>query len=228
MFSRDSLDKGIKQVNEAEPDVVIITGDLTDWGLKFEFEGVQKLLEEINAPYLTVAGNHDARHTGYVLYEKMFCKKTGKRYYSKKMDDYILYGLDSAEPDLDTGHLGRDQLDWLERRLKKNDKLPIIFLHHHVIPVPNVGRERNVLVDAGSALELFNRHDLPLILTGHKHYPWHWKLNGMVIANVGTISCERRCHPTSFNFIELKKDKIKIKRQLVMEGKLEKVGEFKI
>ena len=144
------------------------------------------------------------------------------------MDDFLFIGLDSSEPDLDTGHLGRDQLEWLDMELKKTSKMPIIFLHHHVIPVPNVGRERNVLVDAGGALELFNSYGVPLILTGHKHFPWHWKLNDMLIANVGTISCERRSFSTSFNFIELHPDKIKIKRQLVMEGKVEKVGEFAV
>ena len=64
-------------------------------------------------------------------------------------------GLDSSEPDLDYGRIGRSQANCMAQELKKADEenlYKIIALHHHIIPVPRTGRERNVLTDAGDIL----------------------------------------------------------------------------
>ena len=223
--NRESLEKGVEQIRGLGPDLAIITGDLTDYGLEPEHEGVKAFLDSIGIPYLAVPGNHDAKHAGYKVFERLF-REDGGRYFMKEDGEFAFIGLDSSEPDIDEGHIGRPQLEWLEERLVETDKVPIVFLHHHLIPVPNVGRERNVLLDAGSVLRILDEHDVPLALTGHKHFPWLWKVNDMVIANAGTISCERRCCPTSFNIIELEGDLMTIERQLIIEGQREPLGTF--
>lgn len=225
MFNRASLDRGIEQINALGPDMCLITGDLTDWGLEFEFEGVKDYLDGTGLSYLAVAGNHDSRHEGFRVFERLFSDDRG-RYFHREIEDIHFIGLDSGEPDLDEGHIGRPQLEWLEERLASSDKMPIVFLHHHLIPVPNVGRERNVLTDAGSILRILDRYKVPLALTGHKHFPWLWKLNDTVIANAGTISCERRCCPASFNVIEISEGSFSIRRHLIGEGGGEDLGSF--
>ncbi len=32
----------------------------------------------------------------------------------------------------------------------------IITFHHHLLPIPQTGRERNILLDAGDLLKVFN------------------------------------------------------------------------
>jgi 3',5'-cyclic AMP phosphodiesterase CpdA len=54
MFNRGVLEKGIEQINELEPDIVVITGDLTEWGLELEFRGVKEYLKEIKQPCFIV------------------------------------------------------------------------------------------------------------------------------------------------------------------------------
>ena len=205
MYLQDSFQRCIDLVNEASPDVVIITGDITDYGLQREFQGVTKELERIKTPRLMVPGNHDARHEGYKKFEEHF----GPRFFTREHDGYRFVGIDSSEPDIDEGHVGREQLKWLAEQLTDRS---IVFLHHHLVPVPYTGRERNVLVDAGEVLRLLAACSVPLVLSGHKHVPWVWNLDGMVVSTAGTVSCERTGGAQSFDFIEVTDDMVSIEK----------------
>ncbi len=205
MFLRDTLEECIDMVNQEDPDVVVITGDVTDYGLRAEFEGVKMELKKIQSPYLIVPGNHDSRHEGYKKFEEFF----GKRFFVKEMEDYRFIGLDSSEPDIDEGRIGRAQLEWLQQHLSPQS---VVFLHHHLVPIPYTGRERNVLVDAGEALKILDIHRVPLVLSGHKHVPWVWKVNNTVVSTAGTVSCERTGSNQSFDIIELNEKKVVVEK----------------
>lgn len=211
MFLRDLFQRCLAMVNAENPDVVVITGDVTDFGLVAEFEGVHRALEELAAPYLIVPGNHDARHEGYKKFQQFF----GDRFFVREHAGHTFVGIDSSEPDIDEGHVGREQLRWLKEHLSSQ---AIVFLHHHLVPIPNTGRERNVLVDAGGVLEMLVTHKVPLVLSGHKHVPWVWNLNGMVVSTAGTVSCERTGAYQSFNLIEMDERRITIDTVNVVTG----------
>ncbi len=58
-FRSDIFAQVIKEVNELSPDAVIITGDLTNEGLKEEYEGCRELISKINVKkIITISGNH--------------------------------------------------------------------------------------------------------------------------------------------------------------------------
>ena len=228
MFKEDYLEKGIKLVKELDPDVTLVTGDLTDWGLESEFEVALHHLDKLDEPWYTVPGNHDARHEGYKVFEKL--GRRSSRIFVQEHEGLLLAGVDSSEPDIDEGHVGRDQTAWLGKQLKDAgpDYLPIVFLHHHLVPVPNTGRERNVLVDSGEVLLKLFDFGIPLVLTGHKHTPWVWNLNGLVVSTAGTVSCERTAIPNSFSIIEIDDDGLVISKQILAEGRRDKVYSGKI
>ena len=46
-FRSEIFDKVIDEVNDLSPDAVIITGDLTNEGLKEEYEGCKELISKI-------------------------------------------------------------------------------------------------------------------------------------------------------------------------------------
>ena len=59
-FRDDIFNQVIDEVNELSPDAVIITGDLTNEGLKEEYEGCKELISKINVKkIIAVSGNHD-------------------------------------------------------------------------------------------------------------------------------------------------------------------------
>ncbi len=61
--------------NKLKPDAILITGDLTDDGLISQFERarieINKLVDSC-PNVLILPGNHDYRHTGYLLFKKFF------------------------------------------------------------------------------------------------------------------------------------------------------------
>lgn len=211
MFLNERFQRCIELVNEEAPDVVVVTGDITDYGLQREYMGVKQELERITAPRLMVPGNHDSRHEGYKKFEEHF----GPRFFTEEHDGYRFVGIDSSEPDIDEGHVGREQLQWLQRQLTDH---AIVFLHHHLVPVPHTGRERNVLVDAGEVLRLLDSRDVPLALSGHKHVPWTWNLNGMAVSTAGTVSCERTGATQSFDFVDITEDQVSIEKVDIASG----------
>lgn len=53
-------------------DFIVIAGDITDLGLKEEWEIVGDFIEESNKPVVTVVGNHDGLSKGKDIYQRMF------------------------------------------------------------------------------------------------------------------------------------------------------------
>jgi Icc protein len=188
-------------LSELEPEILVVTGDLTDNGYPYEFERAKRYIDRIPCERrLIVPGNHDVKNLGYLGFEEFF----GPRSWVERYEGLTIVGLDSTQPDVDDGHVGREKYEWIEACLETDD-VKIVALHHHVLPVPKTGRERNILTDAGDVLELLVRCRVDLVLCGHKHVPWVWQLNETIVANAGT-ACSNRVKwriPHSFNLIEL-------------------------
>jgi len=219
MYRPDLAQRGLELLARTDYDACIITGDITDWGLRFEFEMAVQLLEQIEGEIFAVPGNHDARHEGYKIFQEL----VGPRRNSKPLDDLLLIGLDSTSPDLDTGKIGREQRAWMGEQIRSSSRMPVVFLHHHVIPVPDTGRERNMLVDAPGFTGDLHLLDVPLVINGHKHVPWVWRLNDMVLATTGTLSCERTNYGQSFGIYRIEDGTISVERHHIPSGRVEEL-----
>ncbi len=220
MFRESAVRNGIRMINDEDPDVVIITGDLTCWGIKEEYEYAMEFIEMIEGEKLIVPGNHDERTDGYHKFERYI----GKRYFTREIDGIFFMGLDSADPDVDTGHMGREMIKWADMELKKaEDMYKIVFFHHHLLPIPHTGRERNILTDAPDVLEMLMENRVSLVLGGHKHVPWLWNLNGMIISHAGSFGSRRAPVESSFSIIEIKDRKMVIERVYNGDGRREKI-----
>ncbi len=218
-FLPDMLARVIREINKIEPEIVVVTGDLTENGYQSEFKRARNYIEEIECKVkVVIPGNHDARNVGYLGFEEIF----GHRSIIEKYGGVTIAGIDSSQPDLNDGHVGREKYGWIEKCLN-TDGFKVVALHHHLISVPKTGREGNILIDAGDVLELLTRCGTDLVLCGHKHVPWVWNLNGMIITNAGT-ACTNRVKwniPQSFNVIEIdeeEKGTIKIFRKYSRGG----------
>lgn len=65
--------KTIEQINRRDDlEFILILGDMTDYGLKHEFEWAADVILQSQIPVLTVIGNHDAIAYGQKLYKSMF------------------------------------------------------------------------------------------------------------------------------------------------------------
>ncbi len=212
-FNKKILSQCIDEINALNPDITIITGDLSMNGLKKELEGVFEKLKEIDSEKLIIPGNHDTRNVGYLTFERLF----GSRYLERIIDGIQILCCDSTEPDLDGGQIGRGGQRWLKKKLEKaNAEYKIIALHHHLISVPLTGRERNELYDAGDVLKLIYDAGVNLVLNGHKHVPHNWVMESSsgitIFCTAGSVSSDKlkADYLNCYNIIDLSDGRIKI------------------
>lgn len=211
-FEEDVFMKAAEEINNLQPDMIILTGDLTNHGYYREFQQVARYLEVFEAPLFAVPGNHDSRNLGYQTFEELI----GERSWKLTMrGEFTVIGLDSSSPDENRGDVGRPQHLWLEHQLEdcvENGNFSIVAIHHHLIPVPNTGRERNVLSDSGEILQTLTSNNVRLVLCGHKHVPNVWKLNDLIIVNAGSLSSNklRGKHGNSYMVYNISDEDIEI------------------
>jgi len=214
MFRKERLRTAIKEINQIRPDVVLISGDLTENGLISEFNMASKELKSLQAKKLIyVSGNHDYRSTGYLLFKAYFPFSQ-----VTEMDDAVIAVLSSARPDRDDGEVGNRQNLWLENTLEKyKDRTKIVTIHHHIIPVPDTGADQITVVDAGDALRSLMKSKANLVLCGHRHRPWRWKIEGMSVVHAGSVSCEklRGFFCNSYNVVTVNKKKVEARLKIV-------------
>ena len=214
-FREDVFQTVIQEVNSLKPDSVIITGDLTNEGLKEQYEKCKNLISQINVDkIIAISGNHDYRNTGYLHFKKYFPFQT----INELSDDVILLTIGTARPDRDEGEVGYRQTRWLERTMKKyQDKTTILAMHHHLIGIPDTGSDRLTIIDAGDVLRSTLFSNVNLVLCGHKHRPWLWDFNNLLIANAGSTSSERvrGFFENSYNIVKIENGNISIDLKIV-------------
>ena len=107
-YSHELLQTAIAEINAAEPDVVVVAGDLTDDGYPDQYPLAKQELAAIACEHvILVPGNHDARNVGYVLFEDTFGARDRRVRLACAGHDVALVAVDSSKPDLDEGEIGR-------------------------------------------------------------------------------------------------------------------------
>lgn len=181
------------QIEEANPDVIILSGDLTYSGFINEYKEARNFIEDLRSTAEThvVPGNHDARNVGLEHFRNLI----GDTNFVKidRSCKLAVFGLNSSRPDVNDGNIGAFQLEWLRVQLEKvpNNFGKMVIFHHHLIPIPQSGRERNILLDSGDLLQLLIDEGVDVVLGGHKHVPNVVTLEGMAVINAGTATTRR-------------------------------------
>lgn len=211
-FISNLMNQIMVEINELKPDAVVVTGDITDEGFRGEYKTAKIFLDNLEIDNrLLIPGNHDARNVGYLHFEDFF----GKRDSVLQIKGVTIVGIDSSEPDLDSGRVGRERYRWIQDEMENGDDFKIVALHHHLIPVPGTGRERNIVFDAGDLLEVLLKCGVDLVLCGHKHVPNAWHLENLVVINAGT-ACTLRLrgrHKPSYNIIKITGENVRVFRK---------------
>ena len=221
-FDAPLLEAAVAETIAVQPDLVVIGGDLTTDGYAHEFRAAQQYLQPLfDAGLRTVVipGNHDSKNVGYLHFRDTFGTGDGVG-----KGDSVLHiagehplsmrvvAIDSSKPDLAEGEVGRERYDWIRQQFTGEADVRVFVLHHHLVPVPGTGRERNEVWDAGDVLTLLHDLDVHLVLSGHKHVPHAWLLNDTLIVNSGTVSSHRLRGYTrpSYNLLEVTDDMIRV------------------
>lgn len=216
-FVSNLMNRTIQELNELQPDVVVVTGDLTNEGFRQEYLTAKAYLDDLECERVVVVpGNHDSRNVGYLHFQELF----GPLFTTLRFQGICIVAVDSSEPDLDSGKIGRERYGWIVENFQSLDDFKIFALHHHLLPVPGTGRERNIVYDAGDILEILYYSGVDLVLTGHKHVPYVWRLEDMYVVNAGTVSSLRLRGNTKpcYNIIRIREEEVTIFRKYPFGG----------
>jgi Icc protein len=225
-FDAALLQHAVSETIAIDPDLVLVGGDLTAEGYTNEFSDAQEQLAPLFAAGLrtvVIPGNHDAKNVGYLHFQDTFghgdvpgkgdrCLMVSGGSNGDSPMSARIVAMDSTKPDLAEGEIGRERYGWIKAQFDGAADIRIFALHHHLVPVPGTGRERNTVWDAGDVLALLCELDVHLVLSGHKHVPYVWLLNGVLVVNSGTVSSYRLRGYTrpSYNVIEIAPGSIRV------------------
>lgn len=170
----------IRDALSTHPDLLAVTGDLTNLGAMVEFRNARQWLDGQNLPpTLIVPGNHEILVREHYaqkqalwapwlhpasLYPRLSCLSAG---------NVILIGLNTARPSLPflaTGAIGKAQLDQLAaclREARSKGLCRVVMLHHPPTRCLVVWRKR--LEDLQALEEVLQREGAELVLHGHSH-----------------------------------------------------------
>jgi len=169
----DTFNHAIGQINGLgyTPDFVIHTGDLTHLATPDQFDQVKHMLGELNTPHVfTVPGEHDSTDDAGQKYRQAFGAGTrGDGWYSFDVAGVHVIGLVNTLNMQKLGHLGADQLEFVEKDVAGlSSDIPIIVFSH--IPLfamyPDWGWGTE---DAAQALSYLKRFSSVTCLNGHVH-----------------------------------------------------------
>ncbi len=207
----------IAKVNELKPDFVITGGDLIMDALAQTYDRADSLYNlyvetsrGFNMPVHNTMGNHEVFgyyeesgvDSSHPLYgDRMFEERLGKRYYVFEFNGWRFYILDSIDEWEEGGYYGyidQEQVAWLKEDLAGVDpEMPIVISVH--IPLLTVQTQihegstapnsmGSVITNSREVLELFNGHNLRLVLQGHLHAYEDIYVNGIHFITGGAVS----------------------------------------
>lgn len=155
------------------PDVVLLTGDITENGTRDSYSYLNELLEPLKIPLYVIPGNHDCREelrAAFLRHPYM----PSKGFIQYVIDDYPvrLVGLDTLVEGEDYGCLCDERLSWLENTLKAEFKKPtLIFMHHPPIKIGmKLFDQMNCIAPATFERLISKRDNVIGIVTGHYHH----------------------------------------------------------
>ncbi len=164
-----------------QPQLLVITGDITDRGRISQFRRAHDFLDKVDVPFITVPGNREVSISAF--WEWIFPRLAMHRFrIFFGQSDRILWqseglklaclGLNSVHPFPSwPGRIARETRYWLkEQSTNLLDYRKILFLHHPVMPVIRGSSFwAHTLSDAGQLLNICTETGICLILQGHKH-----------------------------------------------------------
>lgn len=158
------------------PDVVVITGDLTECGLDEEYANLNHLLRRfLPLPVFVIPGNHDRRGNFREGLKHLPGVVEDHHYVQYSVDEYPvrLVMLDTLVPGAGHGELRPDQLEFLDRTLAAvPDKPTIVGMHHPPFACGIAHMDRINLRDAHAFAAVIARHrQVERVICGHHHRP---------------------------------------------------------
>jgi len=214
----------ITAIHNAQPDVVVVSGDLTQRARRREFERARQFLDELPQPYLVVPGNHDvpmhnvfARFTGALDNYRRYITEDLEPFYVD--DEIAIVGLNTARSlTIKGGRVNHQQIARVEETLGQvpPDHIKIV-ISHHPFDLPEHYEGKHLVGRAQMAMNRFASSGVDLFLAGHFHLSHcgrtaerysFGEYSGIFVQAGTACSVRVRGEQNSFNILRTNRDSV--------------------
>lgn len=214
-------------IRTAAPDLVAVSGDLTQRARTAEYLAARKFLEGIPFPQIVVPGNHDVPlHNLYARFVRRLSRY--QRYITPDLqpffvdDEIAVAGINTARSlTRKDGRINQEQLAKLRISFQSVDEKQIkIVVTHHPFDLP-AGTEGDVVGRSRLAIKTMAECRVDMFLAGHFHIAdigytaKRYNIPGYsaLIVSAGTSTSTRgRGQPNSLNLIKIERPHVVIER----------------
>jgi 3',5'-cyclic AMP phosphodiesterase CpdA len=225
-------------IRELHPDLLAVSGDLTQRARTREFEDARRFLDSLAFPRMVLPGNHDVPlynvftrfATPLARYKRAITTDLSPVYRDEEM---IVVGVNTARSfTWGEGRINKRQVDEIVRTLSgaPSDLIRIVVTHHPFDLPVGMGEER-LLGGAAMAMEKLAAANADLFLAGHLHISHvghtaaRYRIAGhsALVVQAGTVSTRSRGEQPSFNVLRIDRPNISVER-FVWDAALAKFG----
>lgn len=217
----------IRTVEAAAPDLVAVSGDLTQRARRSQFREARLFLDRLPSPLLVVPGNHDVPL--FNLAARLLDPYGGYRRYIQQdlepafeNDEIIAVGLNSARalPFHGGGRLNQRQVTRAASRLR-SARCPIkVVVTHHPFDLPDTHGDEHLIGRSDMAMRELAAAGADVFLAGHLHVSHvghtaqRYQIAGhsALVVQAGTMSTRARGEPSTINVLRLAPTQIEIER----------------
>lgn len=218
----------VRTVHEIAPDLVAISGDLTQRARRRQFEQARAFLDQLPAPRLVVPGNHDVPLFNLAA---RFLNPYGgyRRYIAEDLEpvfedaEMIVVGLNSARslPFHGGGRLNETQVARGAARLRAAPPGAVrIVVTHHPFDLPAGHGDDDLIGRSGMAMPQLAAAGADVFLAGHLHVShvgraaqrYHRPGHSALVVQAGTLSTRGRGEVNTINVVRLAPPRIAIER----------------
>ncbi len=218
----------IAMIDGIRPDLVAVSGDLTQRARSSQFEQARAFLETIRAPRIVVPGNHDVPMRNlFARFLRPLAKY--RRYITEDLaplyrdEEIMVVGINTARSlTIKGGRINETQIEMLRERLSDGGgKMIRMLVTHHPFHVPEGGDEDDLVRCPPEATAKLGQCRLDILLAGHLHRSHtgplaeRFRIGGYsaLAVSAGTaISMRVRGESNSFNVLRIEHPHIDVSR----------------
>ena len=218
----------IDAITKINPDLVAVSGDLTQRARSHQFAEARTFLDRLPKPQIVVPGNHDVPlHNVFARFTQPLTKY--RRYITSDLrpfyhdEEIAVVGVNTARSlTIKGGRINKGQVAWMREKLSELDPEVVrIVVTHHPFDLPEGHDERHLVGRARMAMEALAVCSADLFLAGHLHvsHTTHtatrYKIKGhsALVVQAGTAASDRgRGEENSFNVVRIDRPRIAVER----------------